>query len=539
MDREDELLRSQYQTLKDLGLFNEPIERYVSRNEDDGYLCDTQQDSKPNQVDYQGSPKRYDSEEYLCDTQDNARAFYHSPPRSPVNDFRFKSQQSDDDNGYTSPDNDSDNDDDLRPHSPNHAYDSDERTSSLTHARHFPQSYTSPECSPLQPRRNSKATSSSVINDDLDEEDLYSPSADNDPAFDAKLIHRAVGLDPFPVGKTGLPINWTESALAFHKVVELHAGNLEFNQIYSTIDDAGITVENIERIENKSLLDKFLLEIDHMKKRRKCSDEDLNIVYLFHGTCAKKEVLTEEGLDQRLARPGHFGRGIYFSDNPRKCMEYIMRKKKEGQSGYIIMCRVLLGHVKIYDDGKQDKTLLREPEIEQSKQRYDSVKGRVSAYAEYVTYTNSRALPEYFITVETNSDTYKSNRSTVKETRPKKPPETLTMPKPTSTSSKEPPTKVKPKPKPKTALAATAAVSSPTDTKRMSPCLNQTITTEGQVRPTTTSSDMHAKSKSTDMPLTWGKITDDEFENKIAKLRATLRKKKMGNASPKAGDFTP
>ncbi|XP_033113073.1 uncharacterized protein LOC117113740 [Anneissia japonica] len=447
MDREDELLRSQYQTLKDLGLFSEPIERYVSRNEDDGYLCDTQQDSKPNQVDYQGSPKRYDSEEYLCDTQDNARAFYHSPPRSPVNDFRFKSQQSDDDNGYTSPDNDSDNDDDVRPHRTNPAYDSDESTSSLTHARHFPQSYTSPECSPLQPRRNSKATSSSVINDDLDEEDLYSPSADNDPAFDAKLIHRAVGLDPFPVGKTGLPVNWTDSALAFHKVVELHAGNPEFNQIYSTIGDAGITVENIERIENKSLLDKFLLEIDHMKKRRKCSDEG--------------KVRNEEFL------------------------------------------KILIG--------------------------------RVSAYAEYVTYTNSRALPEYFITVETNSDTCKSNRSTVKETRPKKPPETLTMPKPTSTSSKEPPTKVKPKPKPKTALAATAAVSSPTDTKRMSPCLNQTITTEGQVRPTTTSSDMHAKTKSTDMPLTWGKITDDEFENKIAKLRATLRKKKMGNASPNAG----
>ena len=37
-----------------------------------------------------------------------------------------------------------------------------------------------------------------------------------------------------------------------------------------------------------------------------------NITQLYHGTTAKKELICEEGLDERLGRTGRFGRGIYF-----------------------------------------------------------------------------------------------------------------------------------------------------------------------------------------------------------------------------------
>ena len=38
----------------------------------------------------------------------------------------------------------------------------------------------------------------------------------------------------------------------------------------------------------------------------------LNMKALYHGTDAPVEVISEEGLDDRLSSKGHFGKGIYF-----------------------------------------------------------------------------------------------------------------------------------------------------------------------------------------------------------------------------------
>lgn len=102
---------------------------------------------------------------------------------------------------------------------------------------------------------------------------------------------------------------------------------------------------------------------------------DLNEMLLYHTTSASKEVICEEGLDQRLSGMnykndfGNFGKGIYFrqaifvkeftgamfpppltlvwllpsSDDPKKCDSYW----KKGKPRRMFACYVLLGDIKV------------------------------------------------------------------------------------------------------------------------------------------------------------------------------------------------
>ena len=79
----------------------------------------------------------------------------------------------------------------------------------------------------------------------------------------------------------------------------------------------------------------------------------VNEVYLLHGSTGNKEDISHEGLDQRLSRIGHFGRGIYFSNDVRKCFSYT-KKDDSGKDQpmerrcTVYKCRVLLGIVKVH-----------------------------------------------------------------------------------------------------------------------------------------------------------------------------------------------
>ena len=80
----------------------------------------------------------------------------------------------------------------------------------------------------------------------------------------------------------------------------------------------------------------------------------VNEVYLLHGSKGNKDDICHEGLDQRLSRIGHFGRGIYFSNDVRKCFSYTKKEESndndasmEQRKCTIYKCRVLLGIVKV------------------------------------------------------------------------------------------------------------------------------------------------------------------------------------------------
>ncbi|XP_021350458.1 uncharacterized protein LOC110448503 isoform X2 [Mizuhopecten yessoensis] len=183
-------------------------------------------------------------------------------------------------------------------------------------------------------------------------------------------------LRPFVFDTDGIPINWTDDMESTNqrpglsmdvRLVELHPGQMEYDKIDDEFNETGIKITKIERIQNTYLLERFKSEMEDTTRRRH-SGFDLNIRYLYHGTKADKSRVSEEGLDQRLSRMGYFGKGIYFSDNPLKCVHYTENMDSLGDA-YILKCRVILG---------------------------DS-KGCPRDYNEFVVYENRRAMIEYII----------------------------------------------------------------------------------------------------------------------------------------------
>ncbi|XP_022083648.1 uncharacterized protein LOC110975438 isoform X2 [Acanthaster planci] len=213
------------------------------------------------------------------------------------------------------------------------------------------------------------------------------------------------GLQPFPPAKNQLPSSWSDCTLSPDVpfcLVMLNKQSWEFQSILAEFTAADLTVKKIERVENRDLWDKFQFERTRMLKNR----AEVNEVYLFHGTTADKEQICHEGLDQRLSRIGYFGRGIYFSNDPRKCVSYTQGDKGSGQplpqmTCTIYKCRALMGNMKVYPNGQHAKDLKREPEVENPEpggpKYYDSVKGHVKEYDEFILYKSERVMPEYVI----------------------------------------------------------------------------------------------------------------------------------------------
>ena len=136
---------------------------------------------------------------------------------------------------------------------------------------------------------------------------------------------------------------------------------------------------------------------------------------LFHTANASVAAIFEEGFDMRLAAPGNFGKGVYFSDDPNKCDAY-WRGRHAGAptdgTRVIFVAQVILGEAKVYRRGQNDKHLLREPERnaavatamahggrlqQHSTDRYDSVEGYINTAAEMIIYQNARAYPQYAV----------------------------------------------------------------------------------------------------------------------------------------------
>ena len=71
-------------------------------------------------------------------------------------------------------------------------------------------------------------------------------------------------------------------------------------------------IRSISRVQNDTAAAKF-------NRILQSPGEEFTTVY--HSTTAPIDTVVAEGLDQRLSKPGYFGRGIYFSD-PIKCSIY-------------------------------------------------------------------------------------------------------------------------------------------------------------------------------------------------------------------------
>ncbi|XP_035827861.1 uncharacterized protein LOC101854894 isoform X3 [Aplysia californica] len=82
-------------------------------------------------------------------------------------------------------------------------------------------------------------------------------------------------------------------------------------------------------------------------------------------------------------------------------LERVSISERGTKDELILLTRVLLGESKVYEDGKTDRSLKREPKKEnpgQGSRFYDSVQGRCGAFREFVIYEKRRALVECIIT---------------------------------------------------------------------------------------------------------------------------------------------
>uniref|UniRef100_A0A0B6ZRX6 Poly [ADP-ribose] polymerase n=1 Tax=Arion vulgaris TaxID=1028688 RepID=A0A0B6ZRX6_9EUPU len=173
-----------------------------------------------------------------------------------------------------------------------------------------------------------------------------------------------------------------------------------YKEIFIDFENADIAVVKVERLKNPHLWKRYVTERDLMSSQRTNIDPGfkLNEKYLYHGTSALKSYICEEGLDSRMSKRGCFGKGIYFSDYPRKCVKYA--EKGESGASFILLMRVILGTPKVYEKGKKDRELVREPEKTSpytGYRFYDSVEGCPVNHKEFVVYESRRALVECII----------------------------------------------------------------------------------------------------------------------------------------------
>lgn len=76
---------------------------------------------------------------------------------------------------------------------------------------------------------------------------------------------------PCDIDRDGLPVNWNRDEPMSHsmfRLIPLSRGGPECDQIYCDMEEVGLDVVKVERLQNLDSLEKFQSEIGHMSKRR-------------------------------------------------------------------------------------------------------------------------------------------------------------------------------------------------------------------------------------------------------------------------------
>lgn len=194
------------------------------------------------------------------------------------------------------------------------------------------------------------------------------------------------GGSPPPTATRIVPVEWTEVLCEddLPAGVEIDRDTETFARLTREMSGVG-NVTSILRCEDYDLWESFVREKKKIVKKLNRGDHftgwnigphcyhsgagkeltaydgsaHLHERLLFHTANASVATIFEEGFDTRLSSAGNFGRGIYFSDNPKKCDRYW-----KGGAGPRVMfvVQVVLGDAKIYPRGQNDPRLTREPE---------------------------------------------------------------------------------------------------------------------------------------------------------------------------------
>lgn len=182
-------------------------------------------------------------------------------------------------------------------------------------------------------------------------------------------------------------------------------------------------VRKLERIENKSIFDRYKRheayvaerlravsppkKIDHSHSllspwlQRLAMKNDLckmsGAVYLMHGT-KKSNIasICQNGLtaSKTLLSDGTYGRGIYFSNNSCKALQYSQN------DGCILLCRVVLGRVELLQEQTDRFFPSKGYESAIAKECVTKLNGKVQVHNEFIVYEDAACYPEFVITCE-------------------------------------------------------------------------------------------------------------------------------------------
>jgi len=161
---------------------------------------------------------------------------------------------------------------------------------------------------------------------------------------------------------------------------------------------ANVTVTEVIEIRNKFSKARFELEKQHLIAR----NVDPNIKSLFHGTSATDPALIAEsgvGLDNRRSSGIYYGKGTYTATNFDYSHKYRYKcGVPQGNNGSMLICDVLCGEVKDYNNVTQGTAMTLAPNLPgDSNHQYDSVKGEHDGTTMYVVYGSEHIYPKYIV----------------------------------------------------------------------------------------------------------------------------------------------
>eukprot|EP00347_Sterkiella_histriomuscorum_P021089 403335296 len=160
-------------------------------------------------------------------------------------------------------------------------------------------------------------------------------------------------------------------------------------------------VIKIEKIMNKSLYERFVIEIKFMSEKYPQKDFEDIMQHLFHGsyqTDPQQIYDSSIGFDFRLSKDkGLYGRGAYFAKNSGYSDSYRYRIPYSSQYQIFVALVITGDRVTL---NKTEPDLKAPPYKPGSKtQRFDSVHNGLQDH--YIVYDHYRAYPGYLITYET------------------------------------------------------------------------------------------------------------------------------------------
>ncbi len=115
------------------------------------------------------------------------------------------------------------------------------------------------------------------------------------------------------------------------------------------------------------------------------------VMSLFHCPKGNIDNILNNSLDVTNAKKGFFGKGIYFSDELIYCNFYSEFKGNPDARRVMLKCSVIMGKTHVFSITEYNTDLIAAPA------GYNSIKGQIRLYPEYVVYRNYQVLITHVI----------------------------------------------------------------------------------------------------------------------------------------------